>query len=144
MGAVTLSDIQVTPLRRIPTPGGDVLHALKASDPGFSGFGEVYLSEVRQGVVKAWKRHIRMTLNLVVPSGRVRFVFGTTTDTSEFRQVIIGPDDYARLTVPPGLWFGFQGLTTNSLVLNVADIEHDPSEVERCPVDQLQFRWETP
>ena len=39
---------------------------MKCVDPGFEGFGEVYFSSVLQGLVKAWKRHSRMTLNLDV------------------------------------------------------------------------------
>ena len=35
MGDVSLDDILVTPLKRIPTVGGDVLHALKKTDSGF-------------------------------------------------------------------------------------------------------------
>ena len=75
MGVVSLTDILVTPLRRITTDGGDVMHALKKSDIGYNGFGEVYFSWVEQGAIKAWKCHQRMTLNLVVPVGEVHFVF---------------------------------------------------------------------
>jgi hypothetical protein len=39
-------NIHVTPLKRITTEGGDVMHALKNSDTGFNGFGEVYFSWV--------------------------------------------------------------------------------------------------
>ena len=42
MGQVSLDDIIVTPLKKIPTGGGDVFHAIKNSDNGFNGFGEVY------------------------------------------------------------------------------------------------------
>ena len=75
MGTVSLNDILVTPLKRIHTIGGDVLHALKSSDTGFNGFGEVYFSWIDQSAIKAWKCHLRMTLNLMVPMGKVRFVF---------------------------------------------------------------------
>ena len=64
----------ITPLKIIQVPGGDVSHAMKISDPGFAGFGEVYFSNIEPGVVKAWKRHRQMTLNLVVSVGAIRFV----------------------------------------------------------------------
>jgi hypothetical protein len=67
MGAIGLNDILATPLKRISTEGGDVMHALNKSDKGFNGFGEVYFSWVEQGSIKAWKCHQRMTLNLAVP-----------------------------------------------------------------------------
>lgn len=144
MGAVTLEDICLTPLARIQTEGGDVLHAMKNTDHGFKGFGEAYFSWVMQSSVKAWKRHLRMTMNLVVPVGSVRFVFMHNEDHS-VREVTIGTDCYARLTVPPGIWFGFQGLAApQSLVLNLANIIHDPDEVERLPASFLDYMWNHP
>lgn len=141
MGAVSVDDIMITSLKRIPVAGGDVLHAMKCTDPGFGGFGEAYFSIVEKGAVKAWKCHRKMTLNLVVPVGRVRFVFAD--DAGQVRDEVIGDTHYVRLTVPPGLWFGFQGLATpQSLLLNMADIPHDPEEVERKQLDEIGFDWE--
>lgn len=141
MGGMSLEDISITPLARIATHGGDVLHAMKQSDAGYSGFGEAYFSWVAAGAVKAWKRHTRMTMNVVVPVGQVRFVF-RLDGTEEFRVEEIGVDRYARLTVPPGIWFGFQGLAEpQSLVLNIASIPHDPHEVERLTLLEIKYDW---
>ena len=41
MGDIGLNQIQITPLKRVPVDGGDVLHALKYSESSFVGFGEV-------------------------------------------------------------------------------------------------------
>jgi len=139
-----LADIIVTPLLRIETTGGDVLRALKQNDVGYAGFGEAYFSWVSAGSVKAWKRHTRMTMNVVVPLGQVRFVFRyvNTDGIEEFRVEEIGVDHYARLTVPPGIWFGFQGLAEpQSLVLNIASISHEPSEVERLALSDINYTW---
>ena len=144
MGAVALDDILVTPLKRISTDGGDVMHALKNSDQGFNGFGEVYFSWVEQGAIKAWKCHQRMTLNLIVPLGMVRFVFYLPEQNINSRVEDIGEERYARLTVPPGFWFGFQGIASGrSLLMNVADIEHNPDEVLRKPVSNFIYDWNT-
>ena len=41
-------------------------------------------------------------------------------------------DDFSIITIPPNVWFGFQGLCEpDSLIMNCASIEHDPNEVER-------------
>jgi dTDP-4-dehydrorhamnose 3,5-epimerase len=138
---MSLDDILVTPLARISTVGGDVMHAMKQSDAGYTGFGEAYFSWVASGTVKAWKRHLRMTMNVVVPVGQVRFVF-RLDGADEFRVEEIGVDRYARLTVPPGIWFGFQGLAEpQSMVLNIANIPHDPYEVERLALSQVEYVW---
>jgi len=142
MGEVSLDDILVTPLKRIPTGGGDVMHALKNYDNGFNGFGEVYFSWVEQGAIKAWKYHQRMTLNLVVPLGEVRFVFRFADQKNRIRVETIGSERYARLTVPPGVWFGFQGKASgNSLLMNVADMAHDPEEVFHKSVSEFAYDW---
>lgn len=141
MGTITtLDEILITPMARIPVSGGDVLHAVKQSDAGYCGFGEAYFSWVMAGAIKAWKRHSRMTMNIVVPVGKVRFVF--TLDGSVFRVEEIGVDDYVRITVPNGVWFGFQGVAaTPSLVLNIANIPHDQLEVERLALSDINFDW---
>lgn len=142
---MNFADIQITPLARIATPGGDVMHAMKQSDVGFAGFGEAYFSWVAADAVKAWKRHMRMTMNLVVPLGQVRFVFRAVSPqgVEEYRSETIGDGRYARITVPPGIWFGFQGVgASRSLILNMASIPHDPTEVERMAVSDVQFIWD--
>lgn len=141
---MSLTDIVLTPLSRIETIGGDVLHAMKQDDVGYAGFGEAYFSWVSAGAIKAWKRHTRMTMNVLVPLGQVRFVFRLVNAErgEEFRVEEIGTERYARITVPPGIWFGFQGLTApQNLVLNIASIPHDPNEVERLALSDVKFDW---
>ncbi len=141
MGAMSLDEVSVLPLARIATAGGDVMHAMKCSDAGYSGFGEAYFSWVNAGAIKAWKRHTQMTMNVIVPVGEVRFVF-RLDGTQEFRVEEIGVNNYVRLTVPPGIWFGFQGMAEpQSLVLNIANIPHDPQEVERMSITAIDFDW---
>ena len=103
----------MTPLRRIEHPKGDILHVLKRTAPGFAGFGEAYFSSVLAGEVKGWKRHQRVTLNIVVPVGRIRFTLhdrrtGSATE-GRFEAITLGPDNNARLTIPPGIWMAFAG-----------------------------------
>ena len=129
-------------LKRIPTPGGDVLHALKATDPEFSGFGEAYFSMVEGNAVKAWKKHTAMKMNLVAPIGKIRFVFQDPKDITRFHEEVIGEENYYRLTVAPGIWFGFQGLASPfSLLLNIANMPHDPQEAERRSIEEIPFDW---
>ena len=143
MCIASLDDIILTSLQQIPTVGGNVLHALKKSDTGYNEFGEVYFSWIDNRCIKAWKCHRRMTLNLVVPIGKVNFVFHSTEEGKNFRSEIIGDERYLRLTVPPGIWFGFQGKALgSSLIMNVADIEHDPGEVLYKSESEFDYNWD--
>ena len=140
MGPVSVNQISITPLKRIEAAGGDVLHGIKCSDPGYVDFGEAYFSIVKAGAIKAWKRHLRMTLNLVVPQGMVFFVF--IDEESMIREEVAGEENYVRLTVPPGIWFGFKDICyKESMVLNIASIPHDPGEVERRPLADFDYVW---
>jgi dTDP-4-dehydrorhamnose 3,5-epimerase len=140
MGHITLNEIIITQLARIQTPNGDVLHGMKCTDNGYNDFGEAYFSWIDFNSVKAWKRHTKMTMNIIVPIGNVRFVF--FNESEGFRVEEIGVDNYARMTVPPGIWFGFQGLGINqSLLLNISSILHDPTEVERRELHTFNFNW---
>ena len=137
---MSVGKIIVTPLNRINVAGGDVLHALKKTDEGFVDFGEAYFSIMESGAIKSWKRHLRMTLNLVVAVGLVRFVFVDSAGVR--REETIGSNRYVRLTVPPGIWFAFEGLSVPySLVLNITDIAHDPQEIERKELNEYINYW---
>lgn len=133
--------VLLTPQKIIPVSGGNVLQALRADGEGFAGFGEAYFSLLMPGATKAWKRHRRMTLNLVVPLGRVA-VAVIDEEARRGRIYELGPESYARLTVPPGLWAGFRGLAREtSLMLNVANIGHDPDEADRAVETEFGFSW---
>ena len=136
-----------TPLKIFNAETGSVMHAIKNSDHGFYNFGEVYFSTVKQNNVKAWKFHQRMTLNLVVPSGEVLFAFldvreKSSTINQNFK-IILSQKPYFRLTVPPGIWFGFKGLSEGlNLICNVTNIVHDPMEVLRKEVSEIEMNWD--
>ncbi len=124
----------ITPLRRIAHPQGDIQHGMKMSDPGYAGFGEAYFTAIHHGQTKGWKKHTRMQLNLVVPVGEVLF-FVHDEGSGRTTTFLLGDACYARLTVPPGLWVAFEGRGGgHNLVLNLANLEHDPAEALSAPL----------
>ena len=144
MGSIKNFNILITPLKRIKISKGDVLHAIKKKDEGFTEFGEAYFSWISNKVIKAWKYHSRMTMNLVVPVGQVRFVFYKKNKSGyeEFQAEEIGVRRYVRLTVPPGLWFGFKGLySPKSLILNISNIPHNEKEIKRINLSAIKYNW---
>lgn len=139
-----IEGVLLTSLKQIYHPKGDLFHGMKKCDPGFSGFGEAYFSTIYAGEIKPWKKHVRMTLNLIVPVGKIRFVmYDDRTESAtqgETLDVEIGPENYQRLTIPPGVWMAFEGIGEElNLLLNIADIEHDPEEVERADIERFNY-----
>jgi len=134
---VVIHDVRVTPLARIDDARGPIWRMLRNDDPQFTRFGEIYFTGINPGVVKAWRRHTKMTMNCAVPIGRALFVLYDDRVSSPTRgavmEIVTGSEAYALVTVPPGIWNGFKGLgDTMALIANCADLPHDPSELERC------------
>jgi dTDP-4-dehydrorhamnose 3,5-epimerase len=134
-----IDGVRVTPLAIFDNAQGSVMHALRSDASEYAGFGEAYFSTVIQGVVKGWKLHARMVCSFVVPVGAVRFVIHDDREGSAtrgaFAQVVLSQAEYRRLTLPPGLWFAFQGVGEPlNLILNVASIPHDAAEVKSLPI----------
>ena len=125
---------------------GSVLHGIKKDEPTFKSFGEVYFSKVKYKAIKAWKKHNKMTLNLVVPVGEVLFYFKDLRKESKtynkICKITLCQSPYFRLTVPPGLWFGFRGVSKGTnIVCNVADLIHDKNEVSKIDLNQIKVDW---
>ena len=146
---VQIDGVLVTGLRQIVDERGAVLHHMRNDAPEFTAFGECYFSEMVPGAVKAWKRHRKQTQNLAVPIGRVRFVIYDDRESSPTHgglQVMeLGrPDNYRRLHIPLGLWYGFTCLSDRpALIANCADLPHDPNDAELRPENHpgIPFRW---
>jgi len=146
MDRINIKGIILTPLKKIHHPKGDILHGIKKSDQGFVGFGEAYFSTIKFGEIKGWNKHKRMTLNLVVPIGKVEIVVYDDRRSSQtkgnFFNIEISVDTYQRLTIPPGVWLAFKGNNKDrNMILNVSDMEHDPDEIERLNLDQIEYDW---
>lgn len=139
-GGDGLNGVILTPLRQIYNPKGDIFHAMKKSDDGFVGFGEAYFSTINQGDIKGWKKHTKMTLNIVVIVGEIKFVV-YDENTKEFFCVKLSHENYQRLTVGPGLWMGFKGIGKNNTLLNLSNIEHSPSETISVNLGRMQYEW---
>jgi dTDP-4-dehydrorhamnose 3,5-epimerase len=143
-----LAGVVVRPLRRLEDARGWVVSMLRADDPAFERFGEIYFSAILPGAVKAWRRHTRITANLAVPLGRVRLVLhdaraGSPTN-GRTMAIETGEADCALVTIPPGIWTGWQCLgATTALVANCATEPHDPAEVERADPHSsvVPYRW---
>jgi dTDP-4-dehydrorhamnose 3,5-epimerase len=144
-----IDGVALSELKEFRDQRGAVLQMLRADSPQFLGFGECYFSEVFPGVIKAWKRHHLQTQQIAVPVGRIRMVIFDARPTSltkgELLVIELGrPDAYVRISIPPGVWYGFQCMSTvPALLANCADLPHDPAEIESRLVDhpEIPYRW---
>ena len=112
---------------------------IEKSEKEFCGFGEAYFSSVYKGKIKGWKKHNKMTLNLIVVKGEIEFV---VYDNKNFFNVNLSKNNFQRLTIEPGLWLAFRGLSSDNMLLNLASIEHDPKESENKDLKNFPYDWQ--
>jgi dTDP-4-dehydrorhamnose 3,5-epimerase len=143
-----IEGVQVVPLRRIPDERGTIFHMLRADDPHFQNFGEIYFSSIYPDVVKGWHLHHQMTLNYACIHGRIKLVCyddreGSST-RGELMEIFLGPDNYSLVVIPPNIWNGHKGMGSDmSIVANCATHPHDPTQSERVDPfeNSIPYDW---
>lgn len=140
----TIENVTLTELKKIQTPKGMILHGLKASENSYRGFGEAYFSSVTPNEIKGWKRHSRMTLNLIVIVGEIEFtIYDARPDSTTYghvQKVSLSRENYRRLTLPPNVWFAFKGISSpENILLDIINEEHSPEEGETLPLETFNI-----
>lgn len=144
-----IDDVIKTCLKQIQDERGKVMHMMRSTDEHFYKFGEVYFSWIYQNIIKAWHKHIDMTMNYAVPVGCVKVVLYDDRPESktngEVEEYFMSPDDYYLLTIPSGVWYGLKSVgPQSSMIVNCATIPHDPKEIVRIdPFDSsIPYSWD--
>ena len=139
-----IDGLKTTKLNMFKTKNGSVLHGIRSTDSHYSEFGEVYFSIINHNTINAWKKHQRMTLNLLVPSGEVRFNFIDSRKNSPTYMnriaITLSKENYVCITVPPNIIFGFKGLSEKeNIVTNIASIIHENEECLNIDINKYEF-----
>ena len=144
-----IDGVVVKPLRRIPDERGFIMHMLRADDPDFERFGEIYFTTAYPGVIKAWHLHKEMTLNYAVVSGMIKLALYDDREGSpsrgELQELFVGQENYQLVKIPPWIWNGFKAVGTQMVILaNCPTLPHDPNEMVRLsPFDpSIPYDWD--
>tara|TARA_B100000945_G_scaffold321484_1_gene336341 strand:- start:769 stop:1227 length:459 start_codon:yes stop_codon:yes gene_type:complete len=152
MGRVNNLDIlegmSIRNLSVVENEKGSVLHMIRSDSEYFEKFGEIYFSEVMPNVIKGWKKHKITTQNFVVPVGRIKLVLYDQRQDSGTSEMVfeteLGRNNYKMITIPPQIWYGFQGLSNDvSIIANLIDNPHDPEESESLDISDttIPYNW---
>jgi dTDP-4-dehydrorhamnose 3,5-epimerase len=133
-----IDGVKVVPLRQIVDERGKIMHMMKATDPHFAGFGEIYFSCAWPGTVKAWHIHQTMTVSNAVMQGRAKLVMYDLREESpthgELQEVFFGEDNYVLVQIPPGIANGYKAYGDRMVIMaNCASEPHRPEEMLRRP-----------
>ena len=136
-------------LKQIEDTRGAILHMIQKGSLGFIDFGECYMSEINPHQIKAWKRHSKQTQNITVPIGRIRFVaYDDRLESPTYKTIAeyeLGrPDSYKRITIPPGVCYGFKSITNvPTLIVNCTDLPYSKDESLQIDINEnnIPYSW---
>ncbi len=119
-----IEGVRVKPLRMIPDERGRLMELLRADDEIFIKFGQVYMTTVYPGVVKAWHYHKKQYDNFVAIRGMIKLVLYDAREDSptrgEINEFFIGDWNPQLVQIPPGVYHGFKCISeTEAIVINI-------------------------
>ena len=116
-----IEGVKVIPLRRIPDERGTILHMLRATDPHFVKFGEIYFSTVYPGVVKGWHYHKVQVDNFIGVRGMFKVVLYDGREGSptrgELNEFFLGVHNPMLLQIPTHVLHGFKAIGTEEAIM---------------------------
>ena len=136
-------------LRVVPDERGWLMEVLRADDPEFTKFGQVYVSATYPGVVKAWHFHEHQVDHFACVSGMVKLVLVDTREGSPTKGMVneffLGEQNPQLVRVPNGVYHGWKCISLSpSLVINVPNAPYnraDPDEHRLAPHGTLDYDW---
>ena len=143
-----IEGVTIKQLERYPDERGTIMKMQEASDPEFRGFGEIYFSTIYPGVVKGWKKHLKMTQHFAVPRGAIRLVIfddrPLSSTKGDVQEILSGENDYKLVRIPPLVWYGFRCESRQpAMIANCSDTPHEPQESELRPIEdeRIPYVW---
>ena len=144
-----IEGVKISDLKIISDKRGKIMHMMRTDSPTFKKFGEIYFSTIYQNIIKGWHLHLKSTLNYACIKGKVKLVLiddrKNSKTKNQYQEIILSPEKYFLVSIPPNIWNGFKGLDTNeSIIANCLDNPHDEKEmVRKDPSDKyFNFNWE--
>ncbi|OUW21787.1 MAG: hypothetical protein CBD21_00190 [bacterium TMED161] len=135
-----MDEISIKNLSIINNKKGDILKGFLKSDNKTINVKEVYFSEINPKQIKAWKKHNKMTSNLIAVKGEIKIV--VQKKDKSFVTEIISKKNYKMISIPPNFWFGFQCISTEAgMLVNISNEEHDDLESDQLDIEKILFDW---
>ena len=145
-----IKGVVIQPLKVVPDERGRLMEIMRNDDPFFSGFGQVYLSTVYPGVVKAWHYHRIQDDRFTCVRGMVKAVLYDDREGSETRGALnvlyVGEYNPVLIVIPAGVFHGWKCVSDyEAYVINIPSEPYnraDPDEFRVDPHgDVIPYEW---
>lgn len=148
-GAV-IEGVAVRRAKVIPDERGRLGEIMRADDPWFEKFGQIYFTTTGPGVVKGWHYHKKQIDHFYVLKGLVKIALYDDRDDSPthgvVNQIYLGEHSPGLLRIPPGVQHGWMCVSRDeAYILNVVSEMYDykePDEFRTAPHDNhIPYDW---
>jgi dTDP-4-dehydrorhamnose 3,5-epimerase len=100
----TITGVKIKKLKILPDERGRLMEILRSDDEMFTKFGQVYLTTVYPGVVKAWHYHKKQLDNVVAVKGMIKLVLYDARENSKthgkVNEICIGEHNPLLVQIP--------------------------------------------
>ncbi len=136
--------------RVLPDERGRLGEILRADDPWFEKFGQVYFTTTYPGVVKAWHFHRLQTDHFYCIQGTVKLGLYDARENSatrgEVNEIYLSEHRPALVRIPPGVYHGWMCVSdVESIVVNVTTECYNyakPDEYRAHPhQNEIPYAW---
>ena len=146
-----IEGVIIKKLRAIPDERGRLMEILRDDDDFFERFGQVYMTTVYPGVIKAWHYHKEQTDHVTVIHGMIKMVlYDWRKESATYREVVelfVGEHNPILVRIPPLVLHGWKGIgSKEAIAVNVPNRHYDPQapDEERLPYDseEVDYNWD--
>jgi dTDP-4-dehydrorhamnose 3,5-epimerase len=144
-----LAGVVVKPLKLIPDDRGFLMELLRADEPIFEAFGQVYITGCQRGVAKAWHYHRQQTDHFVCVGGSALVILYDSRDGSSthghVQELILDAPPCRRtdpvlVKIPPLVVHGFTAWDCDEArIINVPTLPYRYSNP-----DEFRYPWNSP
>lgn len=123
---------------------------MRADDPWFEKFGQVYFTTTYPGIVKAWHHHKKQTDHLYVVKGMVKIALYDERPNSPthgfVNEMYVGEHCPALVQIPPGVLHGWLCVSeSEAYTINVVSEVYNYTEPDEFRIDphdnHIPYDW---
>lgn len=143
-----IRDVRLIELKPRVDDRGYLIKVLRADDPHFTKFGEVYVvGDFARGTVRAWHKHRVLWDYFHISHGAAKFALcDDRPDSPTYRKIeeyVLSARNPSTLVVPPGVYHGWVALEDDTQLVSIASELYDPDnpDEERIPWNSFDYDW---
>lgn len=146
-----IDGVRIKKLKAIYDARGHLMEILRSDDDIFTRFGQVYLTTVKRGVVKAWHYHTKQDDHFVCVYGKAQVALYDAREGSPthglVNEFIMTPREPILLKIPRGVYHGFKGraLRGETAIINIPTELYNYAEPDELRVDAFEndipYNW---